>query len=287
MLDHVVHLGLLTFFIPNVGEVAPHQHQILVNLQQEGILFTMAKVTTTHISLCHSSFAPKSDRAQSCPRFKATTLKPCRFQKLFAPKQGRLLTHGRTHVARPILMSFQQLQDVTEEADMVQLDDATVCEIEMTPEFFGACFEDDYRLETSAWPEDLAITTDFRKIENFVSSAHSLVRRWLPSCIISQLEQFIHDPSMAPVLVLRGLPVDKDLPPTGPDGPASKAGKFLSETWLVGVSRIVGQVFTYDALSMGRSGMGLLVRDIFPTCNKSDEVRLQTISNYFISKVKS
>lgn len=237
----------------------------------------MAKVTTTHLSLCHSSSVPKSNRAQSCPNFKTTSLKPSSFQKLFSPKQGRLVTHGRTHVASPISMSFQQLQDVVEE-DTDQLDDATVCEIEMTPEFFGACFEDDYRLETSAWPEDLATTTDYRKIENFVSSAHSLVRRWLPSCIISQLEQFIHDPSMAPVLVLRGLPVDKDLPPTGPNGAASKAGKFLSETWLVGVSRIVGQVFTYDALSMGRSGLGLLVRDIYPTCNKSDEV---SIANYF------
>jgi hypothetical protein len=115
-------------------------------------------------------------------------------------------------------------------------------------------------------------------MEEFVTSAHALVRRWLMPDIVARLERFIHDPSQPPVLVIRGLPVDTDLPATGWDG-SSKLGKYVSETWLVGISRIIGQPFLHDAVRSDRPGMSLLVRDLYTPATTPEKVeQVSTIS---------
>jgi hypothetical protein len=155
----------------------------------------------------------------------------------------------------------------------------TVLTITIPEESFGSCFEADYGSEAATWPEDLGTTRDYHKMEEFVTSAHALVRRWLMPDIVARLERFIHDPSQPPVLVIRGLPVDTDLPATGWDG-SSKLGKYVSETWLVGISRIIGQPFLHDAVRSDRPGMSLLVRDLYNPATTPEKVeQVRTISS--------
>lgn len=151
------------------------------------------------------------------------------------------------------------------------LDPPTVIEITIPPKS-RAGFEADYERVSATWPSNLANTTDDAEVEEFVSSAHALARRWLPQEVVSRLERYIHDPSQPPALVIRGLPIDKEVPPTEPDAHLKKAGKCVSETWLVGIGRIVGQVFTFPFLRGSRPGMGLLVREIYSTAEKVDQV---------------
>jgi hypothetical protein len=96
------------------------------------------------------------------------------------------------------------------------LNPPTVVEVRIPPESVAG-FEADYERVAASWPEDLAVTTDDLKLEDYVSSAHSLVRRWLPVDLVARLERLIHDPSEPPALVIRGLPIDRELPPTQPN----------------------------------------------------------------------
>ena len=151
------------------------------------------------------------------------------------------------------------------------LDPPTWLSITVPPESLVG-FEADFEHESATWPRDLATTTDYHTVQEFVTSAHALVRRWLPREVVSRLETLLYDANQPPALVIRGLPIDKDLPPTGPEGPLRKSGKFMSETWLIGICRIIGQPFTFDFLRGTRSGMGLLTREIFATQDKVDLV---------------
>ncbi|CAM6095584.1 unnamed protein product [Calypogeia fissa] len=144
-----------------------------------------------------------------------------------------------------------------------------VVEITIPPESLVG-FEADYERVSKTWPADLSTTTDDAKIEQFVSSAHALVRRWLPQDLVCRLENYMYDPAESAVLVIRGLPIDKELPPTEPDLQIKKQGKHMSETWLVGIARIMGQVFIPDYLR--RTGMGMLVRELYSTPDKVNYV---------------
>lgn len=127
-------------------------------------------------------------------------------------------------------------------------------------------FEEAYQHESSKWPHDLSRTPDPHKLEHFIASAHALVRRFLPPDVIQRLESFIYDPLQPPALVIRGLPIDPDLPPTSPSGLQTKldSGNYRSEVWLLGIARVVGQPFTLDCLARGKLGLGRLIKDLYP-----------------------
>lgn len=237
--------------------------------------FPMSNHTMSPFSLCQASCS------QAWPSYAQTSytkLVPSSFigSELILHRKGALPVYKQKSkyvkkAAAPISVSLQ-LQEGSPKPVSLHLDSPSIVSLFIPAEFFADCFDSDYKSEAAAWPEDLATTTDYHKIEQFLTSAHSLARRWLPGHIVTRLENFIHDPKQPPVLVIRGLPIDKDLPPTGADGPSQKVGKMMSETWLAGVSRIVGQPFTFDQLRVGRSGMGLLVRELFTTPDKLQEV---------------
>ncbi|KAG0620491.1 hypothetical protein M758_4G220300 [Ceratodon purpureus] len=166
-------------------------------------------------------------------------------------------------------MSLQMEEAATELEP--ELDIPSVVEITIPPESLAG-FEADYERVSGTWPADLATTVDDAKIEQFVSSAHALARRWLPQEVVSRLEGFIFDPNQPAALVIRGLPIDKELPPTGLDCHVKKTGSCVSETWLVGIGRIVGQVFTLKYLRGSRTGMGLLVRELYTTADKVEQI---------------
>lgn len=110
---------------------------------------------------------------------------------------------------------------------------------------FGADFLADYESVSANWAH-LAITTDFGEFEEFVIAAHALVRRWLAPELVAELERYAYDASAPPVLIIRGFPVDTRIPATGKGCWLQKPPSFLSETLLVGISRIIGQPFSVD-----------------------------------------
>jgi hypothetical protein len=134
---------------------------------------------------------------------------------------------------------------------------------------FGADFLADYESVSANWSH-LATTTDFGEFEEFVIAAHALVRRWLAPELVAELESYAYDASAPPVLVIRGFPVDTGMPATGKGCWLQKPPRFLSETLLVGISRIIGQPFSVDVTEQNPPyqipfGMALLVRNIFTT----------------------
>jgi L-asparagine oxygenase len=158
-----------------------------------------------------------------------------------------------------------------EQAPAVKLNPPTVIEVIIPPESLEG-FEAEYERVAASWPADLATTTDDLKLEDYISSAHTLVRRWLPADLLARLERFIHDPNQPPALVIRGLPIDRDLPPTQANVHEHKMGRYMSETWLVGIARVVGQVFTYESLRGKLTGPTSLVRQIYTTAEKVNQV---------------
>ncbi|CAM6089156.1 unnamed protein product [Calypogeia fissa] len=168
-------------------------------------------------------------------------------------------------------MTLQMEETATAKSHSAALDIPTVVEITVPPESLKG-FEADYERVSKTWPADLATTADAAKFEQFVASAHHLARRWLPQELVSRLENFMFDPTESAAMVIRGLPIDKELPPTEKDVHVKKEGKCVSETWLVGISRIVGQVFILSFLRGSRVGMGMLVRDLYTTPEKVDMV---------------
>ncbi|CAM6089149.1 unnamed protein product [Calypogeia fissa] len=147
----------------------------------------------------------------------------------------------------------------------------SVVEITIPPESLVG-FEADYERVSKTWPADLSTTTDDAKNEQFVSSAHALVRRWLPQELVYRLENYMYDPAESAVLLIRGFPIDKELPPTELDLHIKKEGKHMSETWLVGIARIMGQVFILTFLRGSRTGLGMLVRELYSTPDKLNYV---------------
>lgn len=203
-----------------------------------------------------------------------------------------------------VSMSLQMEQA----APAVKLNPPTVVEVWVPPESLEG-FEAEYERVAASWPADLATTTDDLKLEDYISSAHTLVRRWLPADLLARLERFIHDPNQPPALVIRGLPIDRDLPPTQAnlhvcpyslnlsthfhcdwilsnltystfEMQEAKMGRYMSETWLVGIARAVGQVFTYESLRGKLTGPTSLVRQIYTTAEKVNQVSLTTLSMY-------
>ncbi len=141
---------------------------------------------------------------------------------------------------------------------------------------FGADFLTDYESVSAKWSH-LATTTDFGEFEEFVIAAHALVRRWLAPELVAELERYAYDASAPPVLVIRGFPIDARIPATGKGCWLEKPPSFLSETLLVGISRIIGQPFSVDVTEQNPPyqipfGMALLVRNIFTTPEHADGV---------------
>ncbi len=141
---------------------------------------------------------------------------------------------------------------------------------------FGADFLADYESVSANWSH-LATTTNFGEFEQFVIAAHALVRRWLAPELVAELERYAYDASAPPVLVIRGFPVDSRIPATGKGCWLQKPPSFLSETLLVGISRIIGQPFSVDVTEQNPPyqipfGMALLVRNIFTTPEHADGV---------------
>ncbi|CAM6089151.1 unnamed protein product [Calypogeia fissa] len=170
-----------------------------------------------------------------------------------------------------ISMTLQMEETDTADDHSAALETPTVVEFTIPPKSLVG-FEADYERVSKTWPADLATTTDHAKIEQFVTSTHHLARRWLPQELVSRLENFVFDPTERPAMVIRGLPIDKELPPTEKDAHVKKEGKCVSETWLMGISRIVGQVFIFGFPGSTRPGMGMLVRDIYSTPEQVDDV---------------
>jgi hypothetical protein len=84
--------------------------------------------------------------------------------------------------------------------------------------------------------------------EDFIRRAHELAVSWLPSELRTRLEGFLDEETGPSVLVVRGLPLDQDPPPTPYEvGKISKKpGKQMSEAWVLAISRILGQPVTYE-----------------------------------------
>ncbi len=150
---------------------------------------------------------------------------------------------------------------------------------------FGAGFEADYQSQLATWPSDLANTADFHEFEKFVTSAHALVRRWLAPELVSRLERFLYDPLEPPALVIRGLPVDSYVPPTGKGCLSRKAGNYISETMLVGISRIIGQPFRVEYPGVNPPGMDLLIRDVYTTPEDIKQVQIKFCINFPSCKI--
>lgn len=149
-------------------------------------------------------------------------------------------------------------------APEVELDPPSIVEV-WIPADSVAGFEADYERVAASWRANLATTLDNYKLEDYVSSAHALTRQWLPQDLVSRLERLIYDPSQPPALVIRGLPIDRDLPPTEQNAQALKVGRYMSETWILGIARIVGQVFTFEYLLGQSTGPAALIRQIYTT----------------------
>ncbi|KAL2608024.1 hypothetical protein R1flu_026597 [Riccia fluitans] len=151
-------------------------------------------------------------------------------------------------------------------------------DISIPPETVAG-FKEDYEAEAKTWAPDLGTTMDFYRLEEFIASAHMLARKWLPRDVVRKLETFYHDPRQPSVMVIRGLPIDEDMPPTTYDGVKTKVGKYMSEAWLLGIGRIVGQPFNFklppQMVTAAGGGMELIVREILPRREKE-----QNASNY-------
>jgi len=104
-----------------------------------------------------------------------------------------------------------------------------------------------------------------------VIAAYALVRRWLAP----ELERYAYDGTAPPVLFIRGFPVDTWIPATGKGCWLQKPPRFLSETLLVRISRIIGQPFSVDVTKQNPPyqipfGMALLVQNILTTPEHAD-----------------
>jgi len=82
--------------------------------------------------------------------------------------------------------------------------------------------------------------------------------------------------------VIRGLPVDSYVPPTGKGCLSRKAGNYISETMLVGISRIIGQPFRVEYPGVNPPGMDLLIRNMYTTPEDVKQVQMKRMHQFSI-----
>ncbi|KAL7528052.1 hypothetical protein ACHAWF_002417 [Thalassiosira exigua] len=102
-----------------------------------------------------------------------------------------------------------------------------------------------------------------------VHDAYAFVARWLPPPALARLAAFPFRKSGPSALVMRGLPIDADVPPTPAkasvfdDSAAAADGRSalvpVAESWLLGVARVLGLPVAAPYSNGDRGG---LVRDI-------------------------
>ncbi|OAE25908.1 hypothetical protein AXG93_2820s1060 [Marchantia polymorpha subsp. ruderalis] len=147
-------------------------------------------------------------------------------------------------------------------------------EIRVRPEDVAG-FKQDYEAIAETWPSDLRTTRDAVALEDFVIDAAALVQKWLPRDVLRRVTKFNSDASQPSALVIRGLPIDDDLPPTTAEGAQIKVGKYMSETWLAGIGRVIGQPFNLrfgPMESLKTGGLGMLFKDILPVLSEEEKV---------------
>ena len=115
-------------------------------------------------------------------------------------------------------------------------------------------------------------SNDPLKAMQIIHDSFAFCNKFLPAELVSQLLAFPYDPEGPSFLVLRNLPIDKQIPPTpfkttvfDTEGQSAKLP--IAETWLLGISRLLGQLTSPP--SMGGAGRTSLIRSI--TQNPSDK----------------
>jgi L-asparagine oxygenase len=88
----------------------------------------------------------------------------------------------------------------------------------------------------------------------------------LPTDVVEQLLAFRADPAVPPAMLVTGLPVDEDLPPTPTDtrGESAKSG-CVSEYALLAFAMLLGEPVAYRA-----EKDGALVQNVYPTVAQRD-----------------
>ncbi|KAG6551538.1 hypothetical protein Mapa_006961 [Marchantia paleacea] len=183
----------------------------------------------------------------------------------------RYTQHPSAAITKESELCHQEIQSSGDSEDAKY---SWLLEISMRPED-AAGFREDFEAMAKTWPSDLRTTRDLVTIEEFVISAETLVRRWLPPDLVRRLNKFNNDSSQPSALVIRGLPIDEDLPPTTIQGSRLKVGKYMSETWLVGICRIIGQPFNLRVgklQSLNAEGIGMIFKDIIPHPSEEQKV---------------
>ena len=105
-----------------------------------------------------------------------------------------------------------------------------------------------------------------------IHESFAFVNQWLPSDLIGKLLAFPYDPDAPSSLLIQGLPIDQNPPPTPVKDNIfdSNDGEFrnvpVAESWLMGISRLLGVLASPPRSKGDRGG---IVRDL--TRNK-DEV---------------
>jgi L-asparagine oxygenase len=123
-------------------------------------------------------------------------------------------------------------------------------------------------MRTLTLPPDvrLALTSAFTECgrlesdaEPFLASVFSAVR-WLPADILREILPFRSVPAAPGVLLLRGMPVDDELPPTPSVGGVSAKSTCISEASILLVGLLLGEPVGYaDEMD------GVLVQNVYPT----------------------
>ncbi|OLP85313.1 Clavaminate synthase 1 [Symbiodinium microadriaticum] len=119
-------------------------------------------------------------------------------------------------------------------------------------DFFEAFSEEDFLWNALKDPA---------RTERAVTRSFKLVVKWLPEEALHEVQRLLVDSSSAPALLLSGLPLDSEIPPT-----PMLPGDFrlpVAEAWLLGLARCLG--LPYGLLGFyTENARGGLIRDLAP-----------------------
>lgn len=102
-------------------------------------------------------------------------------------------------------------------------------------------------------------------IEDFISDSHDIIRRLLPSETYKRIQSFKYGLTKEGFLLLRNVPIDATLCNTPDEELPDTFHRVsrLSESCLVGIGQIMGEVFSYKSEREGR-----LIHNIYPRKSK-------------------
>jgi len=108
-------------------------------------------------------------------------------------------------------------------------------------------------------------SSDPLKAMQIIHDSFAFCNKFLPAELVSQLLAFPFDPEAPSFLIIRNLPMDKHIPPTPFkktvfDTEGQDAKVPIAETWLLGISRLLGHLTSPP--SMGGAGRTSLIRSI-------------------------